>query len=1254
MPLLDQPLNLQQTSPDWYGPDQADLSQQPTQPVQQSLNPDAPQQPLVDDQGNPTTYHGKALALVQEFDNFVNSGGDITKLGQDVFHNVQSAVQSLPDFDNKTQSPSVMYALYKQGKERNLVTDIFQAPGFTPKEVAEDPLAAAAATAVTLTGAIGEAVQKFDYGKAFKGVAQYMWDNTLGKALGTSEDLARAALGDFSFANTLNLAARQTSASVQGTQQTIDSYKQLIPGGKDLWDLISLATQRAETQDPDKAAQLDFRQSEILRQQLVRDQQYAKNATDARDAVVAQYKAVGANDFAKRLATAQPTDTEMFVAGQVADPLTYLTLGAEPFAKAIGEQFFKAGVRTSRLAEATAAIAKVEDGLTATSSAKTNLQYLLTEGPAMTDTTRAGYQANLARLNTVEQNLLKDHAAAMTEYTGAIADVNKQMDTMAQASPLRQYAGQSIQELGNVMQTTGKVANYVANLGDNVVEKFFPNLPDAAKEALAKYVDRGVEIPMRALSAIKGSVFGPVGTALGAGAPEIVGGLTKGLANTLESAGKTLGVIGEQYALGQQTLPYWRAVADKLDGVPAWLASKMDNQLVYAIPSAATGGAMGGAMGGGMSLLQGGGNRQKFGQGFVGGALIGAAGGGLGQLTRFNSAADLRQAAIGDRSRFIGSLTPQNKAMFLRLAPDYQLAISVYGMAHPDSEFRFFADPNASNGKWTANNPKSTIDINVAGDNPMQAVAAHEVGHHLAAHGLESQAVSDIIGNPVTGQAGIMNKLDDTGKPLTEFDPVTGSRNFVQNDAFENYKANYNARLKRDNPGAPPATDRDVALEMFADLHAQQMTNPETLQKTIRGYVPSDLVSTNVTKNWLTKMGVGADAVTGNPIPTSTLQQAKGLQDAITNYYRQAQAKRGDVNVPRGTDTQVSTGATKGSPQFDMLQTQLDASGDFHRNPDGTIMTDLAGRPMIKTPKQADADAAKLGQAIGEIYRAQPGLEGTEADNFLKVVKDADGRQFRRGQRIPEAVFGELEKSNQFNANQLLNLRKADGVMQRNDGTMMRAVYNTASKGGKYKTLAARERDFVPVWTEVSLKTDQVNIKGFDPEELQSNLAKGLRSQMGQDLYAGKGVTQMGPALADARTYLDNLANDRPGETGIGLQKKAFLNRMFGFPADANPSAGDLAKRATPVIKSFRLDRLNRIREVPGQAVPFHERTYGQLTSFFQPRSGEVAPEQAQTAQDFGTDYSKYSPQLQQALAPMSIQSMRDKSSDQLTQQVAE
>src|SRR5258707_7956370 len=167
--------------------------------------------------------------------------------------------------------------------------------------------------------------------------------------------------------------------------------------------------------------------------------------------------------------------------------------------------------------------------------------------------------------------------------------------------------------------------------------------------------------------------------------------------------------------------------------------------------------------------------------------------GGLSQLGRYNSPAELRQARIVDRGRFIKTLSGDDNKLFSSLHPDYQLAIGSYAIAHPDLDVHFFADKKGGNGKWQASAPKGVVNINVMGDNPMHAILAHEIGHHIASHELGDQVDTYTRGDPITGRAGLTTQLDANGKPMVQVD-AEGNQTFVQNAQLEKYKANYNAR----------------------------------------------------------------------------------------------------------------------------------------------------------------------------------------------------------------------------------------------------------------------------------------------------------------------------------------------------------------------------------------------------------------------------------------------------------------------------
>jgi hypothetical protein len=70
---------------------------------------------------------------------------------------------------------------------------------------------------------------------------------------------------------------------------------------------------------------------------------------------------------------------------------------------------------------------------------------------------------------------------------------------------------------------------------------------------------------------------------------------------------------------------------------------------------------------------------------------------------------------------------------------------------------------------------------------------AHEIAHHIAAHGLGNDVAAHVLGDPITGRAGLTTALGEDQKPLTEVDPVTGQVSYVQNNLPES-QADYNAR----------------------------------------------------------------------------------------------------------------------------------------------------------------------------------------------------------------------------------------------------------------------------------------------------------------------------------------------------------------------------------------------------------------------------------------------------------------------------
>jgi hypothetical protein len=242
-------------------PAQPGQPQQPQQPpsiaTPDPTNPDAPEKPLTDPvTGDPATFYGSQMSLVQKFDKYVKSGGDITKLGADDFKAINNAVDYIPDFINQSDSPSASYARFNQGLEKNIAIE---------------------AAKKGWGGAIGEQLPgvpgaMFDFGKDLLGNTwNFVWQHTIGETQARVADIGDAFHGDFSGSHLAKMQAGSVSALSQQFMKNVDFYFRDLPGGADdISKLYTLAKTRASTSNPDQAAQLDFKQSEILRGQVER------------------------------------------------------------------------------------------------------------------------------------------------------------------------------------------------------------------------------------------------------------------------------------------------------------------------------------------------------------------------------------------------------------------------------------------------------------------------------------------------------------------------------------------------------------------------------------------------------------------------------------------------------------------------------------------------------------------------------------------------------------------------------------------------------------------------------------------------------------------------------------------------------------------------------------------------------------------------------------------------------------------------
>ncbi|HET9373622.1 MAG TPA: hypothetical protein VFO40_01515 [Chthoniobacterales bacterium] len=1119
--------------------------------------------------------------LIEAYNTFRNSGGQNSELSYEQLAQVLSAAKGgnggiLPK-DAALHDPETYYQqVFKPGQAPHLLIDDVSDPNFWLKT----PFM------------IGNAIVNFGKSVVVGGAE-------------VAKDEIQNINPFISQADRDAAGARIVNSIYTGLKSnTVLQFQNLTRGAKDLIDESGIKLKSTFTTDPEEQEKLRRQQSEILRQAQVREEWTQKQVDGARNDVAGLLRMVGLNDKASQIMSdaAVPTQNELNFAQIVTDPTNLLSAGAGK-----ATTMLKGGIRTVEFEKAASILTAAEKDVASLQLQRTTLESGIAS--ATDDAVKNDLKSQLARLGPQEQAAAAAHATALTDVTALGNAVKKQMDDFAGASVTRKIAGAGFGAIGDFADSIAAGVEKFTGVPSRMAGRVLgPAADDAAKSAVSELLGKMWSGAVTGVTAVAGhAVAGIPGAALGLTSYPIVRALLN--TETMRNIGRDFQTIGKQLSLGRQTLPFWKAVAENTSGLTSAIASKLDNQLVYAIPDTVRGGVAGAGISGAVGAVTSSGQTEPTMQAIATGGLFGMAGGGMGQIGRFNDPATLRRASIGDRSRFMATMDRKDRPLFNVLRPDEQLAVSIFATAHPDLRVSFFHDPKGANGSHVVTDRGSSVSINVAGDSIVQQILAHEIAHHIASHDLGQTVADHMLGNPVTGETGAFTHLDENGKPVLVVG-ADGKVSYMPDARFTKYQSEYNARKLRDVPGVLAEDNYGIAQEMFAELHAAHFSDPALVQKMVRGFVPSDLVSTNTLANWFGKMGMGYDAVTGNPTGVGNV---RGLVDTVGRYYKERQFKAHPLESEDGM-TRIPPDMWRADPSI--IHRNLDGAGIVARNPKtGEVLRDASGLPVIKSAAEADRDFKAMTGTVVNFLKANPQHLGEAGDNVLKLVTDRNGREVYRGQVVPQEVFDAVTATNQHNPFQIQNWQKVDGMTRRNDGSMMLSVYNTAGKGGKYATLAMKEKALVPLYTEISPNTHQVNIQAYDPETMQANIAKMLRRRDGQRLWDGK----IQPASEDVNTYLLNLAANRPGETGIGLEKKQVINSLFGIAVDANPYIETVAGKVPSVFKTFRLDRMNRVREVSGVQRPVGAATYEQVRAFQMPREEAAA---AQPALEPGTRFA--------------------------------
>lgn len=261
-----------------------------------------------------------------------------------------------------------------------------------------------------------------------------------------------------------------------------------------------------------------------------------------------------------------------------------------------------------------------------------------------------------------------------------------------------------------------------------------------------------------------------------------------------------------------------------------------------------------------------------------------------------------------------------------------------------------------------------------------------------------------------------------------------------------------------------------------------------------------------------------------------------------------------------------------------------------YEHPLGTLIPGPGGKEDLKngtvirkTQKEIRAeDRARADEVNRVIDRETP--RGAD-DPMLGRRRQIDGKTIISGKILPEGIY----QVSSYNDSQKENMRTVQDSLESNDGTVFQIHYQPigTSKGQGYKqsvrgTLGSMEmkvREIIPFEFKVT-KKDGLNIQALDFTEVKERIKIWKKQGLLDRIYNGN----VQAFQKDLSQYLSNLKERVPGETGIGQNKRDFMQAFLGGTKGVNPARGEVpASSRRSLIRSFRVDRTNTLKPAFGK-----------------------------------------------------------------------
>lgn len=972
--------------------------------------------------------------------------------------------------------------------------------------------------------------------------------------------------------------SQKTNAMVlSAAGQAMGSLAQVNPGAARLYDKATTGLAKLFTSDPKVKAQLDEADMRAA-------YAYARESRDINTAAQGFRQNLGQifPEVLGKIAQVEVPEAATRGLSLVMDPTNYI-----PIAQGAGWSARLPLGGAVRAAETSAMEAALSF---AKASALHDAADVAVQAAREVGTTAAIKPALVDSLKTAGETLAARKQAYFDLVAQQQGEIGGLVRTAEAVTPLQQGVAVAAEGAGKALDATGRAIQAVAGIPDAIATRLAP-ANEAAQAAVTESVQSGVR-----------NIAGAFG------AVPAISGVTGRFASRV---GQDMRIIGEVLGQAEGQLPFFRTVARQTSGVTSFVASAIDESRLA--PLLTSGGTIlaEGSRGAPLAALQGyvasGGDTDQLWVGGATGTFLGMAGASAGQWRRYAQPEVIRARQGADVVRYRNSMAaqgPEVSAFFDRLPNRDQVALATFQLAHPDLAIRYAnLGPGRSSFYSTGGEAGPVAMINLQSRDPIRAVAAHEVAHHIEKHGLFPSISRELLGDAEINRPGLYTARDAKGNPLKD-----AQGRYQTNAEWQSLKDTYQAKLdaEGDRTGQQlgKITDANQAREVFAEhaadylLGSNAATGELNLAAAMRA--PSSrairaLAESRIGENSAFIQRLAAktgsildhrgDVVGSRLFSPDQLKQSTELRRMVDNYTREnAQRARPEKINDEGGKGSITYNAAEIRANPHILQTLFDGSSDIARGPDGKPIINADGTPRFQTAKEIARQQQSLTDKIWQYYEANPTDRGGLRKEQIPNEKTGKPEDHLTGP-LPANLLQELAKDNNYNPTQLAHLAMISEHLANTPGKVLSMFYQPATKGGndvRYRSLKGDWRTEAPYVLAVS-KAGNIFTRNMSKEKLVAN-AEAMINRGNGKLWGDN----IGSLLGDLDTYLANHAAGKPGDTGIGAAKRDHLNELFGISKKGMEDVNPLftSKRSSPVMRSRRVDRMNRVVPVEGELFP--------------------------------------------------------------------